>query len=101
MDTLNLEKFRRRIPVSFEIVEDGVSVTKEYELRSMTLGQMADGLETDMKGREGLEKFVQSCSNIPPEHLKYCDFGQLCTMVAAITGVDVAGVKTAADTGKK
>jgi len=101
MEILNLEKFRRRIPVSFEIVEDGETVTKEYELRSMTLGQMADGLDTNMKGREGLEKFVQTCSNIPAEHLKHCDFGQLCTMVAAITGVDVSGVKAAADTGKK
>jgi len=101
MDILNLEKFRRRIPVSFEIVQDGVTVMKEYELRSMTLGQMADGLETELKGREGLEKFVQSCSNIPAEHLRFCDFGQLATMAAAITGVDVANVRAAADTGKK
>lgn len=86
MKPLNLEKFRRRIPVSFEIVQDGVSVVKEYELRSMTLGQMADGLECK-QGREGLEEFVLACSNIPAEHLRYCDFGQLCTMAAAITGV--------------
>jgi len=101
MDILNLEKFRRRIPVSFQIEQDGKTVTKEYELRSMTLGQMADGLETNLKGREGLEKFVQSCSNIPAEHLRFCDFGQLATMAAAITGVDVTGVKAAAETGKK
>ncbi len=87
MTPLNLEKFRRRVPVSFEIVQDGVSVVKEYELRSMTLQQLADGIDTELKGREGLEQFVASCSNIPPEHLAFCDFGQLCTMVAAITGV--------------
>lgn len=87
MKPIKLEAFRRAVPIDIEIrIAGGFVVEKTYTLRSLTMGQLSDGL-LELKGEDGLKQFIAECSDIPTSVLNTLDMTQIKILVGMIQGV--------------